>query len=152
SITFKFDRDPATGHYTFETHAAPNALARLFVSRAAVERSVMEIGPQGVRPLHWSVDDGKSGDEGDGSLEFDWANNVVRGSVGGKPVELPLEPGAQDRSSLQIAVSTQLMRGIEPGTVAFIDNNHIKRYLYTRKEKATLDSPLGKLDAVIYES
>jgi hypothetical protein len=151
NLMFKFTRDQS-GRYIYETHADPSALASLFVSRAAVERSVMEIGPDGVRPLEWSMDDGKSGTKGDSSLHFDWDRNLVTGTVEGVAVSVPTEPGLQDRSSLQIAVTTQLMRGIEPGTVAFIDNKEVKRYTYTRKGEEKLDSPLGKLDTVIYES
>jgi hypothetical protein len=151
NLTFRFTRDP-NGRYVYETHADPSMLASLFVSRAAVERSVMEIGPDGVRPLDWSIDDGKSSSKGDGSLHFDWDRNTVTGTVEDKPVSVPTEPGLQDRSSLQIAVTTQLLRGVEPGTVTFIDNNEVKRYTYTRKEGAKLDSPLGNLDTVIYES
>ena len=44
------------------------------------------------------------------------------------------------------------MRGVEPGTIPLIDDNRIKRYVYTKKETATVDSALGKLDTVIYES
>ena len=47
TITFDFAHDAATGHYIYETHASPNGLARLFVSRAAMERSVMEIDADG---------------------------------------------------------------------------------------------------------
>jgi Protein of unknown function (DUF3108) len=151
NLTFKFTRDQS-GRYVYETHADPSALASLFVSRAAVERSVMEIGPDGVRPLDWSIDNGKSGTKGDGSLHFDWDGHTVTGTVEGEPVTVPTEAGLQDRSSLSIAVTTQLMRGIEPGTVAFIDNKQVKRYTYTRKEDTKLDSPLGKLDTLIYES
>jgi len=151
NLKFRFTRD-ASGRYVYETHADPSALASLFVSRAAVERSIMEIGPDGVRPLEWKMDDGKSGSKGDGWLQFDWDRHIVTGQVEDKPVNVPTEPGLQDRSSLQIAVSTQLLRGTEPGTVAFIDDQAVKRYTYTRKEPAQLESPLGKLEAVVYES
>ena len=36
TITFDFAHDAATGRYIYETHASPTALARLFVSRAAM--------------------------------------------------------------------------------------------------------------------
>lgn len=152
SITFDFARDAATGRYIYETHASPSTLARLFVSKAAMERSVMEIDDTGTRPIEWRLDDGKSGNEGDGELHFDWANNRVTGTVEGKPVELTAEPGTQDRSSISICVATALLRGIEPGTIPLIDDNRIKRYVYTKKEAATVDSALGKVETVLYES
>jgi hypothetical protein len=152
TITFDFARDAATGRYIYETHASPSTLARLFVSKAAMERSVMEIDASGTRPLAWQLDDGKSGNEDDGELHFDWSRDRVTGVVEGKPVELTPEPGTQDRSSISIAVTTALLRGVEPGTIPLIDDNRIKRYVYTKKEAATVDSALGKLETVIYES
>ena len=152
TITFSFSRDPATGRYIYETHPNPGALARLFVSKAAVERSVMEIDDAGTRPIDWQLDDGKASKDDDGELHFDWSRNSVTGTVEGEPVNLTAEPGTQDRSSIQIAVTTALLRGVEPGTIALIDDNRIKRYVYTKKEQASVDSALGKLDTVIYES
>ncbi|HEX7013829.1 MAG TPA: DUF3108 domain-containing protein [Steroidobacteraceae bacterium] len=152
TLTFELKRDPASGHYVYESRPNPSALARLFISRAAVERSVLEIGPDGVRPLEWHLEDGKSGQAKDGWLEFDWDAGRVSGEVEGERVELPTEPGLQDRSSIQIEVTTALLRGEEPGVIPLIDDERIKRYTYTRKENAVLDSKLGKLDAVIYES
>jgi len=152
TITFDFARDAATDRYIYETHASPSTLARLFVSKAAMERSVMEIDASGTRPIEWRLDDGKSGNEDDGELHFDWSRDRVTGVVEGKPVELTPEPGTQDRSSISIAVTTALLRGVEPGTIPLIDDNRIKRYVYTKKEAATVDSALGKIDTVIYES
>jgi hypothetical protein len=152
SITFKFSRDASTGRYTYETNASPSALARMFVSKAALERSVMEIDAAGTRPLEWQLDDGKSSKHDDGELRFDWSRNLVTGTIEGEPINLAAEPGTQDRSSIQIAVTTLLLRGVEPGTIPLIDDNRIKRYTYTKKESASVDSALGKLDTVIYES
>lgn len=151
-LTFKLSRDEATGRYTYETTAAPSLLARIVVSSAAVERSVMEIGPEGVRPIEWQLDDGKSGTAKDGRLQFDWNKNVATGEIEGKQIELPLEPGLQDRLSIQIDVVTSLLRGEDPGVIPLIDDNRVKRYTYAKKEAASLDTKLGKLDTVVYES
>ena len=94
----------------------------------------------------------RSGKEDDGELRFDWSRNTVSGVVEGETIDLATEPGVQDRSSIQIAVATALLRGVEPGTIALVDDNRIKRYTYTKKERSMVDSPLGKLDTVIYES
>lgn len=151
-LTFKLSLDEATGRYTYETTAAPSFLARILVSSAAVERSVMEIGPEGVRPLEWRLDDGKSGTAKDGHLRFDWDRKLASGTIEGETIELPLEPGLQDRLSIQIEVVTSLLRGEEPGTIPLIDDNRIKRYDYVKKEAPTLDTRMGKLETVLYES
>lgn len=152
NLTFKLSRDSKTGKYTYETHADPSMLARFVVSSAAAERSIMEIGPDGVRPLDWQVDDGKSGTARDGKLTFDWNKRVASGEIEGEKVELGLEPGLQDRLSIQIDVVTSLLRGEEPGTIPLIDDNRIKRYTYAKKEPAVIDTKIGKLDTILYES
>jgi hypothetical protein len=114
--------------YVYESHAEPSLLARLVVSGQAVERSVMQIDGNGVQPLYWFMDDGKSGHEDDGVLEFTWDKELVTGEVEGTRVELPTEPGLQDRLSIQIEVMTALLRTEEPGTIPMIDEDKIKRY------------------------
>ena len=152
TITFTFAQDAASGRYHFETRPDPSALARLFVSRRAIERSVMEIDSQGVRPLHWTLDDGTAGKKDDGELRFDWIARRVSGEVETEPVDLPIEAGLQDRSSLQIAVSTALLRGREPGTIPLVDDNRIKHYTYALKGPERRPTKLGTLDTLMYES
>ena len=152
NLTFKLSREPGTNRYTYETTADPSLLARIMISSAAVERSVMEIGPDGVRPIDWQLDDGKSGTSRDGKLHFDWQKKVATGVIEGEKIELPLEPGLQDRLSIQIDVVTSLLRGEEPGKIPLIDDNRIKRYDYTKIGPAVAETDLGKLDAVLYES
>lgn len=151
-LTFKLSRDEATGRYIYETTAKPSLLARFVISSAAVERSVMEIGTDGVRPIEWQLDDGRSGTARDGRLRFDWDRKIASGEIEGEKIELPLEPGLQDRLSIQIHVVTSLLRGQEPGVIPLIDDNRIKRYSYEKKGVVALDTRLGKLDTLLYES
>jgi hypothetical protein len=109
NITFSLTRD-ADGRYVYETHADPTALASLFVSRAAVERSVMDIGPQGVRPLEWQIDDGKSSSKGDGSLHFDWD---LRCKSRSRPNCCAVSSPARSRSSTPIGSSATRTRARE---------------------------------------
>lgn len=142
----------ATGHYVFETHVNPNVLARLFIGRDAVERTVLELTPQGMRPLSWETNDGKSGNKGDGRLQFNWQTHRVTGTYEGKPVDLPLAPGTRDRLSIQIVAMTALLRGEQPSTISMVNGDSIKEYTYTRGATEVLDTRLGKLDTVIFES
>lgn len=152
NLTFKLSRDPATKRYTYETTADPSMLARIMISGGAVERSVMEIGPDGVHPIDWQFEDGKSSTSRDGKLHFDWQKNVATGVIEDQNINLPLEAGLQDRLSIQIDVVTSLLRGKEPGAIPLIDDNRIKRYNYTKIGPAVTDTDLGKLETVLYES
>lgn len=145
-------RKGVPGTFVYESRAEPGLLARLIVGNNAVERSVMHIDASGVRPLSWYLDDGKSGNDKDGVLEFGWDENRVSGVVEGERVELATESGLQDRLSLQIAVMTALLRGREPGTIALIDGDKIKRYSYTRAGNERIRTKAGTFETVLYES
>lgn len=140
------------GMYVYQSHAEPSLLARLVVSGKAEERSVMQIDGNGVQPLYWFMDDGKAGHEDDGVLEFAWDEEQVSGEVEGQRVELPTEPGLQDRLSIQIEVMTALLRAREPGTIPMIDEDEIKRYSYTRVGEERIVTKAGEFETVIYES
>lgn len=152
TLRMQLKRGDQPSQYVFETTADPSMLASFFVSRDAVERSVLEATPEGVRPLSWMAEDGKSGHKDDGDLKFDWTAGRVSGDSEGKPVSLPIEPGVQDRMSMQVSVMASLLRGQEPGEIAMINDEHVRHYSYTRAGTATMDTPVGKVETVIYES
>ena len=152
NLIFTFHPAGEPGQYIYETTADPSFLASLVVSRSATERSRLAIDAQGVRPLDWVFDDGKSGDKADGSLKFDWSAQRVTGRIERENIDFATEPNLQDRLSIQIAVMTALLRGEEPSTFPMIDDNRIKRYTYRKIGDTTLDTPLGKVATVIYES
>lgn len=151
NLTFTLQR-AENGRYIYETKADPSFLARLIVSRSARERSEMIIDENGVRPLEWTLQDGKSSTKDDGHLTFDWDEGRVKGFADEQQIDLPTEAGLQDRLSIQIDVMTSLLRGEEPGTIPLIDDERVKYYTYRRTGTAVMDTPLGSLDTVIYES
>ncbi len=123
TLRMNWRRDESNGHYVFETRANPSTLAKLFVSAEAFERTTLELTPDGIRPVAWEANDGKSGEKGDGKLEFNWTDMTVTGAYEGKPVSLPLETGVMDRLSIQIGAMTALLSGREPGSIAIINGD-----------------------------
>jgi hypothetical protein len=150
TLTLKAEDPP--GRFSYETHVKPTWLAEFFVSEDAVEHTELAVTPDGVKPISWSVNDGKPDTKGDGEAHFDWDKMTVTGKDGDKPFELPLTPGVLDRMSIQVAVMQSLEAGHEPGIVQLLDGDKIKDYVYTKTGTASLDTALGKLDTVIYES
>lgn len=144
--------DSQPRRYILETRANPSTLARLVISSDAFERTTLELTDKGLRPVLWELDDGKSGNKGDGRLEFDWTQNVASGTYEGQPVRLPLEQDMQDRLSIQLGVMTRLMQGQEPGTIAMVNGDSIRHYTYERKQTETIQSAVGDLDTIVYES
>jgi hypothetical protein len=152
TLRMELKRDPQSNRYIFETQANPSVLARLVIGRDAVERTVFEPSDGSIRPLEWTLEDGKSGSNGDGHLKFDWAANTVSGEFEGKPVELPTQPGLQDRLSIQVAVSAALVQGREPSSIVMVNGDKTRDYTYVRGSTQQLDTKIGKLDTVIFES
>jgi hypothetical protein len=153
TLRMEWRRDSGSDRYVFETRANPSALAKLVVSDSAFERTTLELTPDGLRPLSWEADGGRSGEKGNGKLVFDWNANTVTGTDEGNPVKLALEPGIQDRLSIQIGVMMSLINGEEPGTIAMINGDSVRRYTYTRGKSETIRSPeMGPLETIVYES
>ena len=152
TITMQLTRDPGSNRYTFETRANPSVLARLVIGRDAVERTIVEPTTDGIRPFEWHLEDGKNGKAGDGDLKFDWTANKVGGEYEGKPVELPTQPGLQDRLSIQLAVTAALVQGREPASIIMVNGDRTREYTYSRGASVQLDTKLGKQDTIIYES
>lgn len=152
TLRMELSREQGSDRYTFETRADPSFLARLVVGRDAVERTTFEVTAEGIRPLEWYLEDGKSGDDGDGHLKFDWASNKVVGTYEGKPVELPTQPGLQDRLSMQIAVPAALVKGDDPQSIVMINGDKLREYNYVRGATESMATKIGPLNTVIYES
>jgi Protein of unknown function (DUF3108) len=152
TISMQLTHDAGTNRYTFETRANPSVLARLVIGRDAVERTIVEPTGEGIRPVQWHLEDGKDGKDGDGDLKFDWSSNKVTGEYEGKPVDLPTQPGLQDRLSIQLAVTAALVKGQEPTSIVMVNGDRTREYNYTRGASAQLDTKLGKQDTIIYES
>lgn len=152
ALRMELSREGGSNRYTFETSANPSFLARLVVGRDAVERTIFEVTPDGVRPLEWYLEDGKSGGGGDGHLKFDWSSNKVSGTFEGQSVELPTQPGLQDRLSMQIAIPVALVAGQNPKSVAMINGDKLREYNYVRGASESINTQIGQLDTVIYES
>ena len=57
-----------------------------------------------------------------------------------------------DRLSIQLGAMTSLLQGQEPGTIAMVNGDNIRHYTYTRGKTETVQSRLGALDTVVYES
>ncbi len=152
TLRMELRHDAGSDRYTFETRASPSVLARLVIGRDAIERTTFKATAEGLRPLEWYLEDGKSGKGGDGHLKFDWAANKVVGEFEGERVELPTQPNLQDRLSSQIAVSAALLQGREPASIVMINGDKTREYTYARGASGSMETKIGRLDTVIYES
>jgi hypothetical protein len=138
--------------YTYKSSNEAHGLFRLAIPDTITQVSEMQLVDGKVRPLSYVGDDGSSDTDKDVSLKFDWAAMRVTGTAENKPVDAPITPGVQDSLSVQVALMCALAAGESPKSFQLIDKDEVKEYIYTRERNETLDTPVGKLDTVIYTS
>ena len=138
--------------YTYESSNTARGLFRLAIPDTITQVSHMSVADGKVRPLSYMGDDGSSDTDKDVSLKFDWTTLRVTGVAENKPVDAALTPGVQDSLSVQVALMCMLAAGQSPKSFQLIDKDEVKEYQYTHEGNATLDTPAGKLETVIYTS
>jgi hypothetical protein len=138
--------------YTYRSSNTARGVFRLAVPDTVTQTSDFTVVDGKVRPSSYTGDDGSSDTARDVSLKFDWSAGRVTGVAEDKPVNEPIEPGVQDSLSVQIALMCALASGQTPTSFKLIDKDKVKDYQYTSEGSATLDTPLGKLETVIYKS
>ena len=149
--TLQLTRESATD-YTYRSSNIARGLFRLAIPDTITQTSRISVVDGKVRPSSYIGDDGSGDTERDVSLNFDWTANRVTGTAENKPVNQPISPGVQDSLSVQVALMCALAAGQSPKSFQLIDKDEVKEYQYTHEGNATLDTPAGKLETVIYTS
>lgn len=138
--------------YSYRSNNLARGLFRLAFPDAITQRSDFSIVNGAVRPSTYRADDGSSNKKRSITLSFDWNTMRITGTAEAEPVDQPLKPGTQDGLSVQIALMRELAAGRSPERFSLINKNEVTEYDYTREGTATLDTPLGQLETVIYRS
>jgi Protein of unknown function (DUF3108) len=149
--TLQLTRNSPT-EFTYKSSNTAQGIFRLAIPDTITQVSHMSVADGQVRPKSYVGDDGSSDTSKDVSLKFDWDAMRVTGTAEDKPVDVALTPGVQDSLSVQVALMCALAAGESPKSFQLIDKNEVKEYQYTHEGNATLDTPVGKLDTVIYTS
>jgi hypothetical protein len=151
-IEATFKRGNAADLWLYETRAFPSLLGSFALGNAAGERSTMQVTPEGVQPLQFEFNDGKSGQGKDVSLRFDWENGRVTGKAEGKPVDLELSPGVQDTASVQAAMIKALAAGHKPTSFTIVASGKIREYRYWNEGSQQVMTPFGQVQAEVWAS
>lgn len=149
--TLELTRESPT-EYTYRSSNKARGLFRLAIPDTVTQVSHMSLVDGKVRPSSYVGDDGSSSTEKDVSLKFDWEAMRVTGVAEDKPVDAAITPGVQDSLSVQIALMCALAAGESPKSFQLIDKDKVKEYQYTHERNETLDTPVGKLETIVYTS
>lgn len=144
--------EASPGKYVYSSVSRARGLVRLAFPDPIVESSTFRIADGRIEPLEYREDDGPSRSEQNVALQFDWNSKEVHGTAGNRTVEQPLEKGTQDPLSVQVALMCELAAGNSPTHFLLFDKTAAAQYHYTREGEITLDTPLGRLETVIYRS
>lgn len=145
-------RGDAPNEYVYESHADPSFLGGFFISSSARESCVLRVVDGQIHPLHFVSDDGKSGDEKDSNIVYDWEHDKLQGRSERVDFDQPLPPRIQDHLSIQIAVILALQRGTELGQYSLIDAGEIKQFTYRRDGAGVVVYQGRVLDATVVSS
>ncbi len=145
-------RGRARPNTRYRSSNTARGLFRLAIPDTITQVSHLSMVDGKVRPSSYSGDDGSSSTEKDVNLKFDWTAMRVTGIAEDKPVDAALTPGVQDSLSVQVALMCALAAGESPKSFQLIDKDEVKEYQYTHERNEALDTPVGKLDTVVYTS
>jgi hypothetical protein len=140
------------GRYLFRSHLLPNFLGSLFTSDQAEDSSELELTDAGLRPLKFRSEDGSKNTDKDISLDFDWAQDRVKGHANGKDFEMKVPKGTQERLSIQLAASLILQADRDPGTLTMLERDELQQYTITRKGKEHITTAAGDYDTAVLNS
>ncbi|HZO22521.1 MAG TPA: DUF3108 domain-containing protein [Steroidobacteraceae bacterium] len=147
--TLKLEKREDT--WVYRSRSEPRGIGRMFSERPTQE-SILRVTASGTEPLSYKADDGTSSTKRDVDVRFDWLHGHVTGVYEDTPVDIPVRAGLQDDMSVQIALMVDLLRGHPPAQVLLLDRDAVREYSYTREGEETLDTPLGRVSTVIYQS
>lgn len=145
-------RNPSPGQFVYESRSNARGVARLVIRNEVHEASTFSVADGRIQPQSYVLDDGSQDTSKDTRLQFDWNTRIARGEHENQPLEIKLEPGLQDRMSVQVLVMQQLARGEEPGRLNFIDRDEVKAYQYMKEGAERLNTAVGEIDTVVYSS
>lgn len=141
-------RETSPQLYLYTSTDEAYGVFRLAFPHSARQSSRFKVTDSGVEPLLF-----QAGGLGQSvTVRFDWKIGQATGMAKGKLLDLKLPRGTQDPLSVQIALMLSLEAQNPPRRFWMLNTDEIDEFEYARHEESTLDTPLGKLRAILYTS
>jgi len=142
SVRYVAERDV----YEFRSRTQAKGLLKLVSPNPVIERSEFRATADGIVALEFWFEDGSRKGEDNRHIVFDWEREVatVSGSDGSSR-EIPLQRGALDRGSLQVALMHDLATTGQTRRYLLTDEDSLQDYEYADNGPATTTTGLGAL-------
>lgn len=130
--------------YRMDTVTETTGLAGLLKPLRIDQSSEGEIGPQGVRPLHFTQD-ARQSKPPEERIDFDWQLGRVMLRSGATKSEHPLVAGSQDMASLWLEMIWRAQQGGQFDFNVATGRRYTPRWFVPDEQAVTLDTALGPL-------
>ena len=140
------------GAFTYASNIEASGLFSLVFPDALKQSSTFTLRDGQVAPVAYQETGMARDHSEDVTLAFNWDLRQVSGTAGSKTVSAPFPDGVLDPMSVQVELMRELRAGQDPTHFTLWDKDEAKQYRYTREDRVTLATKLGKIDAVIYRS
>lgn len=143
-----------TGAGTWEYLSRSNArgIFRLAIPDTVAQTSELRFVAGVPQPLRFRGDDGGDSTDRDIALDFDWQRMRITGVAENRKVDLEMPPDIHDSMTVQLAQMRAAAAGVATVPFHTVDKDQVKEYDFTRSGTQTIQTALGELDTVIYES
>lgn len=126
----------------------PTGLSKLVVHGAIQESSYFLPGPEGVQPEQYRSIDTLSSEDQIVSLDFNWRDKTVKGSVNGEEFKYDLDGRVHDRVSIQYELMLDLMNGHSRDHYSLLDGDELKYLNVKNIGERKVEVPSGTFEAI----
>lgn len=115
------------------------------------ENSTFSYTDTGIIPLHYNYMRSVLGQNRERELIYNQKNKVAVGSKGDKKFHVQLNGNELDQGTYALALKDDIARGFTEPCYKVVDGNDIEDYCFTVSGKETIETALGKMDAIVVE-
>ena len=146
-VSEHFKRDAIS--YTIVSESRPDGVLGMFFHDTLKITSEGRITPVGLQPIKYEFSRASDGSKTI-LATFNWDMSLLNSEHDGKTLNIPLEPGTQDR--LSIMYQFMLFPPRKNEVKAWMTNGKkIEQYVYHKQGDVALETPAGVFDALHYK-
>lgn len=137
--------------YRYASESEATGFVSLFVDDIIREESIFRFEDGEFWPVTYEYRQLNSSKNRNEDIAYDWTDKTARVNYRGHTSAQELMPGMLDRFLLQLAISVHGRNGKIDRLYTVLDNNRIRQFHLLGERSETIDTPLGKFEALRVE-